>query len=54
MDEESAITYLNERVASGTTLTVAARSDFRSIRLLQNDCLNADIPAMIGPCEKGG
>ena len=54
MDEESAIVYLKERLSTGASIVAAARADFRSIRQLQNECLDADIPAMIGPCEKGG
>ncbi len=54
MDEESAIVYLKERVASGSVLAVAARADFRGIKQLQRECLDAQIPAMMGPCEKGG
>lgn len=54
MREEQAAIILEERVAAGYTLQVAGHADFRAIKELQQRCLDAEIPAILGPCSKGG
>ena len=54
MREEQAIEILKKRAAQGTVLGVAANGDFRVIKRLLAQCLEANIPSMLGPCTVHG
>jgi hypothetical protein len=51
---EEAIQILETKVQSGTPLAVAGHADLLSIKRLLDQCLKEEIPAVLGPCEKGG
>ena len=53
MDEERAREILKDRAAAGSPLMVAAQGDFRAIKRLLKQCLDAEIPSMFGPCTVG-
>lgn len=52
--EDEARHMLNERVRTGSQLVVAKHADLATVKRFRDDCLNADIPAMLGPCAPGG
>ena len=54
MREEEARSLLEARAQSGAPLRVVAQGDFRSIKRLLKECLDDDIPCMLGPCTVGG
>jgi len=54
MLEEEANEYLDERVKNGATLVVAVQGAVPALKQLRDQCLEADIPTMLGPCAPGG
>lgn len=54
MREEDAIRVLEARVEAGAVLKVAGQGDFRAVKKLLGECLDAEIPTMLGPCTVGG
>ena len=51
---EEARQLLEQRVEAGASLVVAGQADLPSIKKLLDQCLSNDIPAVLGPCSKGG
>ena len=54
MNEHQARTTLESRVAEGAQLVVGAETDWAGVKRLQQRCLDAGIPAMLGECPGGG
>jgi hypothetical protein len=54
MHEEEARNLLDERVRTGGQLVPAMQAALPAIKKLLDQCLEADIPSMLGPCSKGG
>jgi len=54
MTFETASRILEEKVQKGGILVVAGHADLPSIKRLLEDCLQEDIPAVLGPCAAGG
>jgi hypothetical protein len=54
MYEEDAKQQIEERLAAGGSLQLALRADLPSTKKLLDQCLAADIPAVLGPCHAGG
>jgi hypothetical protein len=54
MHEDEAKAILNARARAGAALQVAEQGDLRSMKNLLAQCLEAEIPAMLGPCSVGG
>ena len=54
ISNEEARQILEQQVEAGASLVVAGHADLRSIKQLLEQCLSDDIPAVLGPCSKGG
>lgn len=54
LSNEEAIEILAATVKNGTTLAVAGHADLLSIKRLLDQCLQDNIPAVLGPCAVGG
>jgi hypothetical protein len=54
VSSEEARAFLERQVERGASLVVASRADLPSIKQLLDQCLDNDIPALLGPCSKGG
>jgi hypothetical protein len=54
MQENEAMELLEARVADGSSLIVVAHATLQAVKKLRDQCLEADIPAMLGPCAPGG
>lgn len=54
MHENEAKDILEERVDNGARLVPAQHADLPAIKKLQGRCLDAGIPALLGPCAPGG
>jgi hypothetical protein len=54
MQEEHAIEILRKWERDGAHLAVAGKGDFRVIKRMLSQCLDAEIPAMLGPCKVQG
>jgi hypothetical protein len=52
--EDEARDMLNGRVHAGSRLVMAKHADLATVKRFRDDCLKADIPAMLGPCAPGG
>ncbi len=52
--ESEAREIIERRIEAGGTLVTAVKADLPAIKKLQDQCLAADIPALIGPCSSGG
>ena len=52
--ESEAREIIERRIEAGGVLVTAVKADLPSIKKLQDQCLAADIPALIGPCSSGG
>ena len=53
MLEAQAKKILDAKLAKGVPLLTVAKGDFRVIKRLMDECLQADIPCMLGPCTVG-
>ncbi|MBW2277445.1 MAG: hypothetical protein JRF63_08135 [Deltaproteobacteria bacterium] len=45
---------MEARVEAGGNLVVAGQAVLPAIKKLRDQCLEADIPSMLGPCAPGG
>lgn len=54
MREEEAKRIIETRLSEGKSLALAGQGDFRGIKQLLEQCLNADIPAVLGPARVKG
>jgi len=54
MQDEQARKTLESRVEAGATLVVGHEADWATIKRLQARCLEAQLPAMLANCPKGG
>ena len=54
MQDDQARKILKSRVAAGATLVVGQEADWSSIKRLQARCHEAQVPAMLANCPKGG
>ena len=54
MLEQEARELLEARVEAGGSLVVAGQAALPAIKKLRDQCLDADIPSMLGPCAPGG
>ena len=54
MHEQDAIDLLDARVQAGGNLVPAMQAALPTIKKLLDQCLDADIPSMLGPCAPGG
>ena len=52
--EEQARQQLEARIEAGGKLVVAQEADWATVKRLQARCLEADLPATLGACPKGG
>ena len=52
--ESEAREIIERRIEAGGALVTAVKADLSSIKKLLDQCLAADIPALIGPCSSGG
>lgn len=54
MFEDEAREQIEQRLAAGGKLELALRADLPTTKALLGQCLEADIPAVLGPCHAGG
>ena len=54
MIEDEAKELIEQRLAAGGKLQLALRADLPATKALLDECLEAEIPAMLGPCNAGG
>jgi hypothetical protein len=54
MLEHEAKQLLDARVKDGARLVPAQQAALPAIKRLHGKCLDADIPALLGPCSAGG
>ncbi|MDJ0763914.1 MAG: hypothetical protein QNJ97_13115 [Myxococcota bacterium] len=54
MQEEHARETLQTRAQAGHPLRTVANGDLRVIKRLLDECLQAGIPVMLGPCTVSG
>ena len=54
MIEDEARAVIDERLAAGGKLELAFRADLPTTKALLDQCLEADILAVLGPCSAGG
>ena len=54
MREDEAKTILESRLSIGEVLAIAGQADLRRIKQLQEKCLSAGIPALLGPARAKG
>ncbi len=54
MNEQQAKEQIELRLNAGGTLAVAGHADLASVKNLRQKCLDADIPALLGPAHSGG
>ena len=54
MREQDARELLEARARSGASLVVAGHASLAAVKKLRDQCLEADIPSMLGPCAPGG
>jgi hypothetical protein len=52
--EDQARQQLEARIEAGGKLVVAQEADWATVKRLQARCLDADLPATLGACPKGG
>ena len=54
MTEDEARALIEEFADAGGAVVPALQADLRSIKRLHQQCLDADVPALLGPCAGGG
>jgi hypothetical protein len=54
MQEDEARAIIEEHAEQGGRIVPALQADLRAIKSLYSQCLDADVPALLGPCAGGG
>jgi len=54
MTEDEARELIEEYSDEGGRIVPVMQADLRSIKSLYLQCLDADVPALLGPCSDGG
>ena len=54
MREDEARTLIEDYSEEGGRIVPALQADLRSIKNLYWQCLDADVPVLLGPCMDGG
>jgi hypothetical protein len=54
MTEDEARALIEEYAEEGGAIVPALQADLRAIKSLYEQCLDADVPALLGPCSDGG
>jgi hypothetical protein len=54
MTEDEARALIDECSEEGGRIVPVMQADLRSIKGLYRQCLDADVPALLGPCSDGG